>query len=191
VRSYRLSARCSMLGFAVQQPPHACFRARRMQLAHRGHDVCPTRRRLQGSQVEAFSAHPGVIQTNLGRHMNGPAHWGMRIFMTAARWVPAMRAKSIPQVAVYLHSASRTMRTLSAEVAAVPGGMCFSDSNNELMYEEAYWSPRHRWRLWAWQLLCITRRIGSLQRDARCVPCVTAAAAPASRADSSVSCLHC
>lgn len=63
------------------------------------------RRRLQGTQVEAFSAHPGVIQTNLGRHMNGPAHWGMKIFMAAARWMPAMRAKSIPQVTVHLHSA--------------------------------------------------------------------------------------
>ena len=58
----------------------------------------PVRRRLQGTQAEAFSAHPGVIQTNLGRHMNGPAHWGMKIFMAAARWMPAMRAKSIPQV---------------------------------------------------------------------------------------------
>lgn len=69
-----------------------------MHPACSSHDVFPTRRRLQGTQVEAFSAHPGVIQTNLGRHMNGPAHWGMKIFMAAARWVPAMRAKNIPQV---------------------------------------------------------------------------------------------
>lgn len=64
-------------------------------------------RRLQGTQVEAFSAHPGVIQTNLGRHMNGPAHWGMKIFMAAARWVPAMRAKNIPQgVSTTLYAAT-------------------------------------------------------------------------------------
>lgn len=79
------------------------------------------RRRLQGTQVEAFSAHPGVIQTNLGRHMNGPAHWGMRIFMAAARWMPAMRAKSIPQVTACLHSASSPMSTQQLRLRQLQG----------------------------------------------------------------------
>ena len=42
--------------------------------------------------------HPGVIQTNLGRHMSGPVQWGIRAFTTVTRWIPALRMKTIPQV---------------------------------------------------------------------------------------------
>lgn len=51
-------------GFSIAAGPPNCSRM---------HADCVARRRLAGSKVEAFSLHPGVIQTPLGRHIGTQA----------------------------------------------------------------------------------------------------------------------
>ena len=52
--------------------------------------------RLKGTQARVFSLHPGCIETNLGRHIQG---WGLRCFFAVAKWLPKpLASKTIPQV---------------------------------------------------------------------------------------------
>lgn len=67
--------------------------------------------RLEGTQISAFSLHPGVIKTNLQRHMG--SFFGLR---SAIEFLTTPLLKSIPQGA-----ATTVFGALSPEITAQSG----------------------------------------------------------------------
>ena len=78
-----------------------------------------------GVNVKAYSLHPGVIQTNLGRHHNGLA---MRIFYT----VMGGSIKTIPQGA-----ATSVYCAVSPDLQEQQGGLYFEDCKVSVPSKEA------------------------------------------------------
>ena len=89
-------------------------------------------RRLKGTAVTANSLHPGVIKTNLGRHLGGPPRAADDDVFN----------KNIPQ------GAATQCYVAANPIPAGISGQYFSDCNpamaNKLMYDEALAS-----KLWA------------------------------------------
>jgi len=71
-----------------------------------GSRAAPSSRRLAGSNVEAFSLHPGVIQTPLGRHVGTQAGtWTGWLFgWLGAYWIKSTQQARRPAA---VHAAQR------------------------------------------------------------------------------------
>lgn len=96
-------------------------------------------RRLQeaGVQVTANSLHPGVIQTELGRHQN-------RFLMSIYFTLGALFTKSIPQ------GAATTVYVATAKELEGKGGLYFSDCNiSETKHPKAKDMELAK-KLWEW-----------------------------------------